>query len=442
MRRRACRPAAGATRAVRRRRARLAPCRRHHGHVLVGGQLLLRFAPDRGLVVQRALVMLEYDARRQPTSSVLSKIAASRCGGTSSPCLPALGRRQADPLDRDARVPTRPASPRPRRRSGSWRRRGRTTPWASRSKSSRARGECWLSLAPRPTTGRPDDVPGSGPHRAAGGPRRAPPRAPSSGAGRSRSLRARRRWCAGWRWPGSWNIGHVARPCRRAGPSHMYGQNTIGNSSPLLRWIVITCTASASDSRRRARSSFSLSRAASWIRRPSQVAMAVGPEALGHAGLVQQLGNVAQVRHEPLARRARQHPLGHLVRAADGLVERGDALVTQQRRPAVQRPVQRLPLGFVCRGHLFGRPAHEAGQGGQRGAVPCRRPLQRLRGGGATRAPGRWRRPSRIRRSPPGRRRRAARRGRSRPGCSSAPARRGGRDAPSCARLRRRPGSG
>ncbi len=57
----------------------------------------------------------------------------------------------------------------------------------------------------------------------------------------------------------------------------MYGQNTIGNSSPLLRWIVITCTASASDSRRRARSSFSLSRAASWIRRPSQVAMAVGP---------------------------------------------------------------------------------------------------------------------------------------------------------------------
>ena len=88
----------------------------------------------------------------------------------------------------------------------------------------------------------------------------------------------------------------------------MYGQSTIGNSRPLLRWMVITCTASASDSSRRARSSFSVSRAASWMRRPSQVAMAVGPEALGHAGLVQQLGDVAQVGHEALARRARAAP--------------------------------------------------------------------------------------------------------------------------------------
>ena len=39
----------------------------------------------------------------------------------------------------------------------------------------------------------------------------------------------------------------------------------------------MTCTASASDSSRRARSSFSLSRAASLMRRPSQVAMVVGP---------------------------------------------------------------------------------------------------------------------------------------------------------------------
>ena len=242
----------------------------------------------------------------------------------------------------------------------------------------------------------------------------------------------RRRSCAGCRWSGSWNIG-TSMSCRGR-PSHMYGQNTIGNSSPLLRWIVITCTASASDSRRRARSSFSPSRAASWIRRPSHVAMAVGPEALGHAGLVQQLGDVAQVRHEPLARRARQHPLGHVVRAADRLVERGDALLAQQRRPAVQRPVQALPLGFVRRGHLFGRPAHEAGQRRQRGAVPCRRAARAPRGGGATPSAGLGgedgagsadhRRDAR---------RRAARRARSRPGCSPAPARRCG---PGCSVVR------
>ncbi len=41
--------------------------------------------------------------------------------------------------------------------------------------------------------------------------------------------------------------------------------------------MVITWTASASDSRRRARSSLSPSRSTSWIRRPSQVARAVGP---------------------------------------------------------------------------------------------------------------------------------------------------------------------
>ena len=96
-------------------------------------------------------------------------------------------------------------------------------------------------------------------------------------------------------------------------PSHMYGQNTIGNSSPLLRWIVITCTASASDSRRRARSSF-VAVPRRIVDAPAQPGGHGGrPEALGHAGLVQQLRDVAQVGHEALAGRARQHPLGHLV---------------------------------------------------------------------------------------------------------------------------------
>ena len=86
------------------------------------------------------------------------------------------------------------------------------------------------------------------------------------------------------------------------------------------------------------------------------------PEALGRPGFVQQLRNVAEIRHEPLARRARQDPLGDLVRAADRLVERGHALVAQQGGPAVQRPVQPLPLSFVRSGHLLGTPPDEARQ--------------------------------------------------------------------------------
>ena len=53
-------------------------------------------------------------------------------------------------------------------------------------------------------------------------------------------------------------------------------------------------------------------------------------EALGDARLVQQLGDVAQVRHETFARGTCQHPLGHPVRATHRLEERGDALVAQQ----------------------------------------------------------------------------------------------------------------
>ena len=86
------------------------------------------------------------------------------------------------------------------------------------------------------------------------------------------------------------------------------------------------------------------------------------------------------------------------------------------------------------RGHLFGRPADETGQRGERGPVPGRRPLERLEQSQPLLAPARWRRPSRSRRSPPARPPPAARRAPSPHGCWSAPARRCGRDAASCAR--------
>ncbi len=99
---------------------------------------------------------------------------------------------------------------------------------------------------------------------------------------------------------------------------------------------------------------------------------------LGHARLVEQLRDVPQVGHEALARGSPQHASGYAVRAAHRLEERGHALVTEQRSPLVQRPVEFLPLLLGCRRHRLGIPADEAGEGDERGPVPRCGPFQRL----------------------------------------------------------------
>ena len=87
--------------------------------------------------------------------------------------------------------------------------------------------------------------------------------------------RHRRRSSAGRRSPGR---GTRAGRLLSIHPSfHRYGQYTIGNSRPLLRWMVSTCTASLSDSSRRLRSSLATSWRASEIRRRSHDARAVTP---------------------------------------------------------------------------------------------------------------------------------------------------------------------
>ena len=101
-------------------------------------------------------------------------------------------------------------------------------------------------------------------------------------------------------------------------------------------------------------------------------------QAVGHPGLVEQLGDVPQIRHGALTRWTGEDTGRHIVGAADLLVEGGDAPVTQQGGPLVQRPVEVLPIVLAGRRHPFGRPADEAGQRSQRRPVPGRRPLERL----------------------------------------------------------------
>ena len=121
----------------------------------------------------RARVMLEYEARRQPTSSVRSKTAASSRGGVAAFVLPAAAGRLADPLDRDHG---------PERGQGRFdrgvgarlaRRTGRRHPGRH---GRRAAGPAASAGCPwrRPTTGRPGGAPGSGRRRASGGPRPRP----------------------------------------------------------------------------------------------------------------------------------------------------------------------------------------------------------------------------------------------------------------------------
>ena len=163
-----------------------------------------------------------------------------------------------------------------------------------------------------------------------------------------RALRGRRRSSAGRRRPGR---GTRSGPGRRGTwvGSHRYGRYTTGNSSPLLRWIVSTCTASASDSRRRLRSSSPVSCSASAIRRRSHPVSAVVPRCSARAAAWSSCADVAQVGQPPLAAGEPQHALGQALGQRDLLDQRGDALHAQHPRPAVQALVDLLPRGFVGR---------------------------------------------------------------------------------------------
>ncbi len=59
-------------------------------------------------------------------------------------------------------------------------------------------------------------------------------------------------------------------------------------------------------------------------------------EAVGDSSLVQELGDVAQVRHEALTRRTVEHTPGDALGTADRFEQRRDPLVAQQCGPAVQ----------------------------------------------------------------------------------------------------------
>ena len=62
---------------------------------------------------------------------------------------------------------------------------------------------------------------------------------------------------------------------------------------------------------------------------------------------VQQLRDVAQVGHEPLAIGTGQHTGRQAGVAADRLVQRGDTLVAEAPGPAVQGPVEILPSALI-----------------------------------------------------------------------------------------------
>ena len=318
-----------------------------------------------------------------------------RAASPASP-LPAGRRGRGRPARRDdhgpsaAKAASTSASVRAScRRTGSRRRR------ASRSKRSRASGECSLSCAPGPPQHRL--VLGPGQRDVEEAQVLAPPLL-------ELHLLVRRRSSL----PGPPDV-DGARVVVVGVVEHRHvvlvggrptctGRSTTGNSRPLLRWIVITCTASASDSSRRVAPRSprpgrlrGCAARARWPwrsgPRPSDTPASCSSWAMWRRSVMK------RSPAGPASTRA-----GHVVRAAHRLVERRDALVAQQRGPAVQRPVQVLPLVLVRRRHLLGRPADEAGERGQRRPVARRRPLERLEQPQPLRAPARSRRPSRRRR--------------------------------------------
>ncbi len=84
------------------------------------------------------------------------------------------------------------------------------------------------------------------------------------------------------------------------------GRYTIGYCRPLLTHTVMICTAAASLSRRRLRSARPATFGASAVR--SQVPQRGQPETLAVRGVLQQLGDVRQVGHQPFPALPGQHP--------------------------------------------------------------------------------------------------------------------------------------
>ena len=224
---------------------------RHH---LVRGELLLRLAPDRRLLVEgrgdarvghAAPPEIERDGRRRrPPARAVRLLSGCHCTSAGR-----ATRSTDDPGPSAATPPRRRSRCGPGCRESSPRRARPGRTGAGRAGSAGCR-------SPPPTRAPPGAGPGSARRRAAAGPRRAPRPAPSTGGRRSCCPRARRRWCA---VPVVPVVEDRHLVLRRYGRPTCRGRSTTGNSSPLLRWMVITCTASASDSRRRARSSFSVS---------------------------------------------------------------------------------------------------------------------------------------------------------------------------------------
>ena len=145
--------------------------------------------------------------------------------------------------------------------------------------------------------------------------------------------------------------------------SHSNGRYTIGNSRPLLRWIVSTCTASASDSRRRLRSSSPFVAGLVDPRR-SHAVSAVTPSCSAsprHAGA----GRCGAGRSSGARRRRRRgrlgEPLGGVIVSSSAATPR----VAQHARPVVQAPVNLLPRAAVVAAagdQALGGPAEEAGE--------------------------------------------------------------------------------
>ena len=121
--------------------------------------------------------------------------------------------------------------------------------------------------------------------------------------------------------------------------------------------MVRTWTASASDSRRRLRSSSLVSSPAAAICWRSHDGQRGGAHLLGRRRGVQELADVAQVGQLALAVDGLQHALREALDQGHGLGQRGDALHAQHARPLVQAAVELLAVLLGGRRDALRRPA-------------------------------------------------------------------------------------
>ena len=141
---------------------------------------------------------------------------------------------------------------------------------------------------------------------------------------------------------------------------------------------MITCTDSASDSRRRLRSSV-WSAAASAIRCWSQPTIEATPKRALGGGLVEHLPDVPQVGEPPLALLLAEQPRDHPL--ARRLEQRRDPASGQQLAPLVQGHAELVERGVVVDGELLGGPAEEVGQRRRPGQPGALRLLERAEQG-------------------------------------------------------------